>query len=199
MAPPQIFRGTAQLRDQIPLTPRNDSVQYTPKFAIRSVGPIELKAGDRVLVTAREQLDNENRDAGADWAEPVVQDIRKTGSGKQNKKTKTVTAWPTYAAMKVSLNVDPRWTLWVGNNIGVIRASTWSGTDGETVIRETGENWDNWIHHWRYTDAGWDLVDQDELAYYVTTCWLDTNPAYRLSGQSIKVTPRGSLEAAVYR
>lgn len=200
MTPPQIYKGNAQVINSIPLAPQAGSTTSTRKFVVRWCGPIELRPGDRVLVSYREQLDNNNRNAGDAWAEPVVSGIVKTGSGKQNRKTKAVTAWPTYAATQRPLNVDPRWTLWCGYNLGVIRTTSPSATTGTDVIRALGGNWDNWMHHQPDKDCGWDVVTENvPAAYYVTVCWFDTTPQYLLPGQTIEVTPRGSIEAALYR
>lgn len=173
---PFIVQSHDQVVNRIPLV-----AGYTHRSVVRTVGPLDLRAGDRVLVTTREQLDNNNRRAGGVWTERLM----KRSHGRLRPK-------------RVAL--DPRWSLWVGANLGVWRTSSPMATEGVPAIRETGENWDNWVHHWRYADQGWDVIAQDAPgAYYVTTLWLDTNPHYLLPGQAIDVTPRGSIEVAVFR
>lgn len=189
-----VKKGATQRIDQIPLTPRFGSAGYTPVFGLRVVGPFDLKAGDRVLITAREQLDNDNSQAGGIWRETLLRAAR------------LIASW-TEKGLRYRLEtdaeavpVDPRWTLWVGANMGVIRTRDPNQVTGVSVIRENGENWDNWIHHWHWNESGWDLVTEDAPgSYYVTTCWLDTNPLYRLPYQSVRVRTRGGIEAAVYR
>ena len=186
--------STTSLVSTVPLAPRAGHTQFTPRFALCSVGPIDLLAGDYVRTTIAGQLDNENAEAGAAWRERVMRNVWLADGGTRLEK------------VFADIEVDPRWSLWIGWNVGAWRRQSPPPTGGFTTapgteaIRERGANWDNWRHHepFYFSQAG-EISADAPGSYFYAAAWFDTNPDYRLPTSYVEIVNRNRIEVEVYR
>ncbi len=171
--------STAKLLERISLEPKswpeghNGAGRYTDRFVLRKLGPLDLRAGDLVLVTAYEQLDNENYEAKGPWKVPTPQ------------------GWQT----------SEHWSLWVGHEFDIRRGPgpIHKNTDPR-VGAAAGRNWDGYVHHEPVELARWDFVKGDfPGTFYYTTVWFTTSADQRNEGAEVIVRDRGQLTVAIFR
>lgn len=210
-----VHRSTAQVlptnNDNIAVIPLNQGIgaagdQMTGWMPIRKVGPIDLKAGTQVDIRASEQIDNETQGrAGDPWKENIVRNVslRKTGKLTQDTGHRyKVTALPTYSleVEHAEIDLDPRRTLWVMVELAVYRGTDPTTINGaKQVIRNQGENADNSIHHWRWSDSDWDSIDKDAPgSWYFTVVRFAWSAQYWISGAKMEVLDRGRISATTY-
>lgn len=165
------YESTANVGpDQLPLTPRNGSTTLSESFIVRTVGPIQIQAGDCIDIRTREQFTTDN------WANGWW-----TVNGVQSEH------WTLYVGvyLTISYSSGPP----AGANPGVLlrpaAGETWDGFR---------HHW-----HWNGVERECFSGPVSDL-YLYTTAWFASSDVWRQNdAQYVKNDQRGKIEALHFR